>query len=206
MVRSYKSHTLINGIKFSCATVLKKNKFKILLSLILVLVAIFTGVFVAIKSHNNYNLGMLQEINLDDFYCGVVASSSAFMSRMLSLTVNFLILVGLSFSPYLFLLAQVLYIYRGYLFGLNFALIFIFYGIGSMVTAVVVILPCQLLTIFAFIMFHTILTGMNSNCKKYGNEKYRWLFIIFCYILLILINLIETILLFLLNGKVILVI
>lgn len=207
MIKSYKTHSFVNGLRFSCVSALKHNKFKLILTFAFVLIAIFTGVFVAIKSNNCYHLGQLQEISVGDFYSGFVASSSAFFSRTLSLSVNMLILTALSFSIYLFPLAEILFIYRGYLFGLNFALIFIFYGIGGIFTAVVIVLPCQLLTLFVLIMFYFIFSRINCNCHKFGScECNRFLFVFVGFLILFAVNLVETLLLILLNGRVILVI
>lgn len=207
MVKSYKTHSFVDGLRFSCVNAIKANKVKIFVTFIFVLIAIFTGVFIAIKANNARDLCNLREINLDNFRSGFSASSSAFFSRSFSLLVNILLLAVLTLSPFLFPLACVLFVYRGYLFGLNFALIFIFYGIGSMVTAVVVILPCQLLTLFVMIMFYNILQRMNTNCKKFGrSDGNRMMFVLLSLLILILINLVETLLLCVLNGSVILVI
>ena len=207
MVKSYKTHSFVDGLRFSCVNAIKANKVKIFVTFIFVLIAIFTGVFIAIKANNARDLCNLREINLDNFRSGFSASSSAFFSRSFSLLINILLLAVLTLSPFLFPLACVLFVYRGYLFGLNFALIFIFYGIGSMVTAVVVILPCQLLTLFVMIMFYNILQRMNTNCKKFGrSDGNRMMFGLLSLLILILINLVETLLLCVLNGSVILVI
>lgn len=203
----YKSHSFINGLRFSCVKAMKENRIKFIITLILVLIAISAGVFVAIKNTANSSLASLQEISLDDFASGFVGSSSAFFSRTLSLIINVLILFGVSFVPFLFPLAEVLIVYRSYLFGLNFALIFLLYGLGGSLTAIVVILPCQLLTLFILIMFYLVLSKINGNCKRYGGtDCNRFLFLLFGLLLLIAVNLVETILLYLLNGQVILVI
>lgn len=203
----YKSHSFINGLRFSCVKAMKENRIKFIITLILVLIAISAGVFVAIKNTANSSLSSLQEISLDDFASGFVGSSSAFFSRTLSLTINVLILFGVSFVPFLFPLAEVLIVYRSYLFGLNFALIFLLYGLGGSLTAIVVILPCQLLTLFILIMFYLVLSKINGNCKRYGGtDCNRFLFLLFGLLLLIVVNLVETLLLYLLNGQVILVI
>ncbi len=207
MLKSYKSHSFINGLRFSCTRTLKENRGKFLLTIILVLIAMSAGIFVAIKYSGSESLSRLQEISLDDFKNGLVGSSSAFFSRMLSLSVNALILFGVSFVPFLFPIAEILIVYRGYLFGLNFALIFILYGLGGSLTAIVVILPCQLLTLFVLIMFYLILSKINGNCKRYGGtDCNRFLYLLFGLLILLLLNLTETLLLYLLNGKVILVI
>lgn len=207
MFKSYKTHSFINGLRFSISKTLKENRVKFIITLILSIIAISFGVFVAIRHSNNSSLSSLQEISLDDFKSGFVGSSSAFFSRTLSLSINVIILFGVSFVPILFPLAEVLIIYRGYLFGLNFALIFILYGLGGSLTAIVVILPCQLLTLFILIMFYLILSKINSNCKRFGGtDCNRFLCLLFGFLILVLVNLVETLLLYLLNGQVILVI
>ncbi len=207
MVKSYRFHGFYNNLKFASSTAFKTNKVKFFILLALIVVAMATGVFVAIKAKTNYTLYNLREINVDSFYSGVAASSSAFLSRSISLAVNVVVLVVLSFSPFLFPLASALFVFRAYLFGLNFALIFIFYGIGSLFTAVIIILPCGLITLFGLVMFYLVLERMNCNCKKFGRaDCNRLAFIFFGFLALMTINLVETILLVLLNGKIILVI
>lgn len=207
MIKSYKSHSFINGLRFSCTQTLKENRIKFIITIILVLISLSAGIFVAIKYSGSANLSRLQEISLDDFKSGFAGSSSAFFSRMLSLSINILILFGCSFLPILFPVAEILIVYRAYLFGLNFTLIFILYGIGGSLTAIVVILPCQLLMLFALIMFYFISSKINGNCKRYAKaECNRLLFLLLGLIILLVLNLAETLLLYLLNGRVILVI
>ena len=207
MLKSYKSHSFINGLRFSIARTVKESRGKFLLTLTLSLIAIFVGIFVAIKYSNSESLSRLQEISIDGYLSGFSVSSSAFFSRTLSLAINVLILFGVSFVPLLFPIAEILIVYRAYLFGLNFSLIFILYGLGGSLTAIVVILPCQLLTLFALILFYLIASKINGNIKHYGKaECNRFLYLLLGFLLLVLINLAETLLLFLLNGTVIMVI
>ena len=207
MIKSYKAHSFFGGLRFTCSNVIKENKGKLFFTLLLVTISIFVGVFLGIKHTNAYNLGCLQEISLGKFYSGVVASSSAFGARCVSLLVNIVILTAISFTPFLFPLAQVLFCFRGYFFGLNITLVFIFYGIGSMVTAVVVVIPCQIISLLILVGYYLILTKINSNCKRFGCcECNRVVFFIAGLALCLLINLIETLLLVMLNGNVILVI
>ncbi len=207
MLKSYKSHSFINGLRFSIARTVKESRGKFLLTLTLSLIAIFVGIFVAIKYSNSESLSRLQEISIDGYLSGFSGSSSAFFSRTLSLAINVLILFGVSFVPLLFPIAEILIVYRAYLFGLNFSLIFILYGLGGSLTAIVVILPCQLLTLFALILFYLIASKINGNIKHYGKaECNRFLYLLLGFLLLVLINLAETLLLFLLNGTVIMVI
>lgn len=206
-MKNYKAYSFSNGIRFSISKSVSENLGKILLTVALILIAIFTGVFVAIKTNSSFGLGQLQEINLTDFYTGFIASSSAFTSRFFSLLLNLLLLLAFSFSNFTIFLAEILYIYRGYLFGLNFTLIFIFYGVGSIISAVFIILPCQLLTFAFLILFYFSLLKINLSKQKYGVcETNRFLFVCLGILAIFLINLTETLLLIILNGRVILVI
>ena len=207
MAKSYKMQALKNGLKFSCQSAIRANKIKIIISFALVLAAICAGIVVAIKAKNAYELGRLQDINLQNFYDGFVLSSSAFFLRCFSLFLNLGILTALAFAPKLSFLANILFAYRGYLFGLNFALIVIFYGIGSIFTAVVIVLPCQIFTLAFMIMYFLVLTCINANARKYGYcETNKFLFILIGFLIVFAINLTETLLLIFLNGKVIMVI
>ncbi len=207
MVRSLKTSSFFDGLKYSCIGAVRANKWKIAVIVALVLCGIGVGVFVAVKYNTSYQLYQLREIDLQDFYSGFAASSSAFLSRTMSLFVNLILIVLLALSPYLFPFACALFVFRAYLFGLNFALIFVFYGIGSLFTAVIIILPCQMLTLFVMILFYLLLRQLNQNCKRYGGvDVNRLVFVIGGFIALVLLNLVETLLLCLLSGRVILVI
>lgn len=207
MLKSLRANAVFGNLKFSCINAVRANKVKFLIVFFLVLAAIAAGVFVAVKSNNNFTLYSLQEIDLENFYSGFTASSSAFLSRSLSLLVNVLLLSVLALSPYLFPLACALFVFRAYLFGLNFALIFVFYGIGSVFTAVIIILPCQLCMLFGLVVFYLVLQKLNSNRRCYGScEVNRWAFVLIGFLILLFINLVETLLLCMLSGKVILVI
>ena len=207
MRKSYKTNAFFSGLKFSFERTIRENKWKIILTSLLVIVAIVFGVVVAVKADFADTFKALQEINIKGFQDGFVASTSAFFARALSLIFNVILLFGFSFSPFLMIFAEVLLCYRGYLFGLNFALIFVFYGLGSMITAIVVILPCQILTLLALILFYCVVSKVNSNCKKYGSSDCnRATLFVLALIVVLLLDLVETLLLFLLNGKVIMVI
>lgn len=207
MIKSHKFKSFFSGISFSMQSAVKENRWKIVLSCLLAIAGIIFGVVVAVKTDVYGSFKAIQEINVSGFEKGFVASSSAFLSRTFSLLFNILLLTLCSFTVFTMPLAHLLLAYRAYLFGLNFALIFVFYGLGPMITAIVVILPCQLLTLFCLVSFYILLSKTNSNCKKYGStESNRFLIILFGFLLVFLINLIETILLVLLNGKVILII
>ena len=206
MIKSYKIRSFLSGLSFSVETGLKKNKWKLIFTFILMILGIVGGVVVATKTNVYDSFKAIQEIDVSGFEKGVVASASAFLSRSFSLLFNVLLLTVCSFTIFTMPLAQLLLVYRSYLFGLNFALFFVFYGFGSALTAIVVILPCQIITLVVMAIFYFLLLNQNIVCKKYGTGDFnRVLFVLLGFLLLFLINILETVLLLLLNGKVILV-
>ena len=206
MIKSYKTRSFFSGLAFSIETGLKKNKWKLIFTFLLMILGIVGGIVVATKTNAYNSFKAIQEIDINGFEKGVVASSSAFLSRTFSLLFNVLLLTLCSFTIFTVPLAELLLIYRSYLFGLNFALIFVFYGFGSLLTAIVVILPCQIITLIILAVFYFLLFDQNIACKKYGTGDFnRVMLVLLCFLVLFLLNGIETILLILLNGKVILV-
>lgn len=206
MIKSYKSQSFFRRLSFSFETSFKQNKWKLVVSSLLIVCGLVGGVIVATKTNLYGSFKAISEIDVKGFENGFVASSSAFLSRTFSLLFNILLLTACSFTVFTMPLAHLLLIYRGYLFGLNFALIFVFYGFGSIITAVLVILPCQLVTLFALCLFFHIIYRQNSNCKKYGSADFnRVIFVFASFLIVFLLNLLETTLLVLLSGKVILV-
>ena len=207
MIKSYKSRSLFSTLKFSFGDAVRKNRWKLIFSIFIAVAGIVFGVVIATKADLNDALKTLQDISIKNFQNGIVGSAGEFFARFFSLLFNVFLLVLFSFSSYMFPLAEILFAYRGYLFGVNFALIFVFYGFGSAITAIAVILPVQLIIMFVLIMFYLILLKMNSDNKRFGcSEGNRFVFVILVVILLLFLDLVETLLLLLLNGRVILVI
>ena len=199
----YGSKIAINELKFSFFDWLKKNLWKIVLTIILVFIAVVCGIVIAVKKDLSGTLKTLQNITLKKFEDGVAGSSSNFLSRGVSLIFNVLLLILFALSKYMFPLAEILFCYRGYLFGINYALIFVFYGVGGFLPAILVILPCQIFTFCALLLVYLLLSSSGASCNKFGSK--RWVIVGIGICLLFVINIIETALLYLLGGKVILV-
>ena len=68
-----RSANLVN-FKYSLLSALKEKKWKLFISIIISVIAIFTGVFIAIKYNNSERLASLQEISLDKFlwFCRLI--------------------------------------------------------------------------------------------------------------------------------------
>ena len=113
-----------------------------------------------------------------------------------------------SLSIFLLPISYLLFIYRGYLIGFNCTLLIVLFGFSGMFTSIVIIIPCQIALTFLFIVYFCLMIDRAIQRKRFGYcEKPKFLKLFFVMlIILILLNLIETLLLILLNARTILII
>ena len=170
-------------------------------------IGILTGVFTAINYCNGATLINFNDFSLCQYLSGNLGSLNLFFSRFLSFSVILIITTITSFSVYLIPINFFLLAYRGYLLSLNVAIMVIMYGIGGIITGLVIILPCHLLNLFLIGIFMCCAMRKAIHKKKFGVCKEKnWDKFIILLICLLIINIIETLLLALFSSKVILVI
>lgn len=185
---------------------MKESKIKTIILSAIVLIAFLTGIIVAIKTKASY--GSLSNLGVVCFEKGGVISSS-FFTRLLSMLLIALICFGCSFTDYLFPLAILFLSYRGYLLGINICLIIAVNGIGGIVTAILVVFPCQLIALAVLSLFYLLMSKTCRDFRAFGgcrvpNQKLK--IIVITLIVLIAICLLEALLLAIFSPKVILVI
>ena len=183
---------------------LKQCKLKTIILSSFVLVAFLTGIIVAIKTNANYDtLSSLGVISI-----GKGGFNSSFFARLLSMLFIMLICFGCSFCKYLFPLAVLFLSYRGYLLGINITLIIVLNGIGGIITAVLIALPCQLVALAVLGLFYILFSKSHDDNCRFGkvyvkNQQIRILCLSF--LLLLAICALQSILLAIFSPKVILV-
>lgn len=203
MTKNNKKFNLIN-IKTSILECLKQHKIKTLIMLITILIAFLTGFIIAIKTRSDWGTG--EWFGVIDARTGVLTTT--FLTRLLSMTFIFLILLGCCFSKFLFPIAVIFISYRAYLLGLNITLLIIFYGMSGAIFSILIALPCQLLAILILSVFYIVFYQINKDCSCYGGEsvKKKVYVCLVTFVLLISVCLIESILLFIFSPRMILVI
>jgi len=203
MTKNNKKFNLIN-IKTSILECLKQHKIKTLIMAITILIAFLTGLIIAIKTRSDWGTG--EWFGVIDARTGVLTTT--FLTRLLSMTFIFLILLGCCFSKFLFPIAVIFISYRAYLLGLNITLLIIFYGMSGAIFSILIALPCQLLAILILSIFYIVFYKTNRDCACYGGEstKKKVYICIATFVLLISVCLAESILLFIFSPRMILVI
>ncbi len=205
-MQTYSRLNKISNIKYNLVGFFRYNKIKILILIFVALLGIFTGIFTAFKS--GISISNFQGYNLYIYADGSVFSFDVFFYRMLSHITVLVVISISSFSIFLLPLSYILFFYRAYLIGLNCSFLIILFGFSGIFTSVVVIIPCQLVITFIFIIYFCIMIDRAVEKRKFGFcNKPKFLKIFFITLLILtLLNLIETILLILLNARTIFVI
>lgn len=207
-MKSYSFVGKYTNLKYTVLSFIKVNKIRLFILLFLTVVGFLTGVFTAIKYLNGGQVFNFNDYGISEFANGNIATSSLFFKRLISYSCFLLILLICSLTAFLFPIGCFVIVYRSYLLGLNIAIMVALYGLGGILTALLIILPIQLLIIAMSCLFFCMIRNRCLIKKKYGKAIGLNAFLIFLIFILILtlLNLIETLLLILFSAQVILVI
>ena len=206
-MRNGKFAVNVTGLKYKIAEGFKNNKKTCFFIFIVALIGVLTGVFTAINYCNGATLINFNDFSLCKYLAGELGSLELFFSRFLSYTTILLIVAFSSISVFILPVNFFLIAYRGYLLSLNVSIMVIMYGIGGIMTGLVIILPCQLISLFLICTFVCVASNKAHMKKRYGHCNFKlWDKLLIIGLLLTAINVIETLLIYIFSSKVILVI
>ena len=205
-MQTYSRINRISNIRYGVTGFFRQNKIKIFVLIFLAILGILTGIFTALKC--GVDISNIQGYNLSIYANGNIFSFDIFFTRMLSHIVVIAVISLGSLSIFLLPISYLLFIYRGYSIGFNCTLLIVLFGFSGMFTSIVIIIPCQIALTFLFIVYFCLMIDRAIQRKRFGYcEKPKFLKLFFVMlIILILLNLIETLLLILLNARTILII
>ncbi len=196
------------NLKYSLIEFFSNNKAKIVVCCLFCLVGILTGIFTAVKLQSAGDNDILDSFNviykLEDFE----NFSANFFARLLSYLLVSLLLLVFSLNSFLSIFGWCLLAYRSFLISLNCVSFIFIFSFNGILKSVLIIFPCQLLMIIALMLFFCYMSNIFCKNKKYGCNKGSSIImpILVCNIILTILNLIETLLLFIFRSNVILVI
>lgn len=201
-MRNYKTRSVVGQFKSSFAQKCSECKWLLIIVLSITLVCFIGGIVVFASSPSCYPGG---EYILT--FGGVKGGFGAFFSRTLSIVVVMGVSFACSLTVWTTPLAVILLGFRGYLLGFNIAALCAGFGMSGLLDAILIVIPCQLCMLIALVMFLCFTTKASINCKKFGcGGGNRWRTTLCFFIVLLILNLIETLLLLIFSAKVILVI
>ncbi|MBQ8792468.1 MAG: hypothetical protein IJZ62_02500 [Clostridia bacterium] len=178
--------------------VVKISKVKLIILGVLAVIALLTGIIVAIKTSSCY----------DDNY-NFLEFGFSFWGRLLSMLLIALICFGCGFTKWLFPIALVMLAYRAYLLGLYLTLIIIANGLVGVVIGIIVVLPCQLIALAVLTIMYVLLSRLNKdeNCCGGGSViKQRLKVFAIAVIVLLVVCLLESLLLSIFSPTIILIV
>ena len=193
------------GIKYKLVDTISQNKKTTFFLIIFALIGFLTGIFTAIRYGNGESLVCFNDFSLSQYLSGELGTRDLFLSRLFSTTICTLIIFITSFSVFLLPVGFILITYRAYLISLNCSLIIIVNGLGGILTCLLIIIPCQILSLLALALFCSFSCKRAVAKKKYGTSCKIWDKLLICYIALLVINGLETLLLYLFSSRIILV-
>lgn len=200
-MQSYKTRSLFSRAKVNISSQLAQTRGRTITILAIVLLCFIAGivVFVTMPSSfpgDEYLLG----------YSGVKTGITTFFSRTFSILIIMGLGFGFSIVTFTMPIAVLIIGFRGYLLGFNLAGLCSGFGLSGIINAILIVLPCQLCLLFLLCLYLAFMSKANSDCKRFGERGRRLKIFLWFFLLLILINLIETILMCVFSPSVILVI
>lgn len=202
MFKQKKTNSFLSNFSYSFKSRLKECKLRLILTSILVIIGIFIGVFVAIRLKHEALLDKAYNYGFIDFSVIKISSLSSFIWRFLSCLFIIILLCLFSLSIFIYPIAELILVYRGYLIGLNLVIIIISGGLSGIFTSILILLPCQFISLVILSLFFCIFSKQIKNCE--GREK--WKTLVFAIVFLLIVDIVESILLILFGANVILVI
>lgn len=194
--------------KYRALDSLRKNRKVAFFLILFSVIGLFTGIFAAIRYFNGFTIIDFNDFSVSAYLSGELGNSVLFYSRIFSTIAISIIIWISSISIFMLPVGLVIVIYRSYLLALNCTMIVLFNGLGGIISSLFIIFPCQIITMFLIILFVSYAFRYAYIKRRFGlcNEFKIWKKFIIFFVLILIVNLIETFLLFIFSSKVMLVI
>ena len=207
-MKSAKFKKSIYSIKYSLSEFVSNNKYKILVCLVFCFIGLLTGIFTAVKIYKLDDSDVFESFNLTYQLSDLENFSANFFGRLISYEMVCLLLLVFSLHPIMHIFGWCLLAYRSFLVAINCVMIILFFSFNGVIKSLLIILPCQLLMLVCLLVFFCFVSKQIKinkfiRCKKTSTILNPLLIVSLC---LSIINLVETLLLFIFRSNIILVI
>lgn len=195
-------------LKYSLIEFCAKNKTKIIICLLFCFIGLLTGIFTAAKIFKLDDKDMFESFNLTYKLSDLENFSSNFFSRLISYELVNVLLLIFSIFPMLNIFGWCLLAYRCFLISMNCVMIILFFSFNGIIKSLLIILPCQIIMIIVLMTFFCFMCDYFKKSKHYKSRNIKKILtpLFVAFVLLTIINCIETLLLFIFRSNVILVI
>lgn len=200
-MQSYKTKSMLSRLKMNVSSQFQQTKGRTIITLIIVLLCFIAGIVVFISSPSCFPG---DEYLLD--YTGVKTGITAFLSRTFSILVVMGLGYGLTIVIFTLPIAVLIIGFRGYLLSFNLSALCAGFGLSGLLDGILIVFPCQISMLFLLSLYVAFISKAHSNCKRFGEKGGRAKIFAIFFVLLLILNLIETILMCVFAPKIILVI
>lgn len=201
MFNRNRTKSILSGFSFSCKSLMAECKVRLIITYFLMLIGIFFGIFLAVRLNNQGILDKAGDYGYISFSIVKISSFSSFLWRFISVALIAGMLMLFSLSIFLYPIGQIVLLYRAYLIGLNIVIIILLGGFGGLFTGLLIILPCQLINLAILSTFFCIYT---KNRRSDLRERLKIFGI--TLLLLLIMDIVESLLLLVFGANIILVI
>ena len=203
MFKQKRTNFNFSNLFYSFKSRLGECKIRLIVTGILLVLGIFIGIFVAIRLKHEAMLEQAVNYGFIDFSVVKISSLSSFLWRFISGALIILLLTLFSLTIFIYPIAELILIYRAYLIGLNIVIILISSGLNGLFTAILILLPCQIVSLVALAIYFCIFSKMTANMC---NRREKWKVMALVLLAVLVVDLVESILLVMFGANIILVI
>ncbi len=192
MIGKNRTKSFLSNTLFSVKSMLGECKIRTIITLIFVIIGLVIGIFVAIRLNNSGCLENAEEYG----YVATNLTAGGIIWRLISSIIFLALIALLSLNIFLYPIAEIILIYKAYLVGLNIVIILLTKGLSGLFLSILIVFPCQLMLLVVLSCFFCL---FSSNIKNCGCNN--WKIIGGCVLLLLIINILESVLLLLFGAN-----
>ncbi|MBQ3494935.1 MAG: hypothetical protein IJA69_05915 [Clostridia bacterium] len=198
----------VSSLKYSFIDFLRGNRLKIYICSFFLLLGLLTGIFTAIKNSSVDVGDFIDAFGLSDSIGEIEKFSENFFGRLFSCELVAVLLLLFSQLKALNVFGYCMVAYRAFLVAINCVVLIFIYSFGGILKSLLIIFPCQLLMLVILAVYFCFSCHNSFERRCYGDRGLKKVVMPFVWVsvALCLVNLVETMLLFLFKSSVILVI
>ena len=204
-MKTFSRRGRFGNLKYNILDSFKSNRKTTFFLIIFLLLGLLTGIFTAIRYAKGASLISFNDFSLSQYLSGDLGTSDLFFNRLFSNTLVISIICVCSNSVFLLPINLIILTYRSYLVALNCSLIIIVNGFSGVICCLLIILPCQLISLLIITIFASYSFKRAVLKKKYGSSCKIWDKYLIAFFCLLVVNGLETLLLYLFSSQIILV-
>ena len=181
--RGYRNSYIVNG---SLKELLYKNRVVIVISVLIIIGCIITGIMTALKVVDDITSDNIHDDILYKFLKSESSFTGYLFSRFLYSSAVIILMFFCSYSVILLVVPAIYIIHCSFNLGINCIVLTTLFGFSGVFNVVFIIFPCHLLTILLYILCFSIVVKRALVFRRYGRFCINNNCKLFCLILFVI--------------------